>query len=37
MIITGTGSSTETWTGKGTSNDQYEDRIFERDIDTKEN
>jgi hypothetical protein len=37
MIITGTRSSTGTWTGKGTSYDHYGDRILERDIDSKEN
>jgi hypothetical protein len=32
LIITETGSSTETWTAKRTSHDHYSDRILDRDM-----
>ena len=37
MIITETGSSTETWTAKRTSHDHYRDRILDRDMDNEKN
>jgi hypothetical protein len=35
MIITGAGSSTETWIEKRTSHDHNRDRILDRDMDRK--